>query len=105
MGNSAREALKLFLYSTKIGILNLSWNLICPNCRVSKEQVSSLNQLNTQIHCDFCGVDYKSNFDRYVELCFTFTLYTTAEKNVYCVGGPAITPHVYVQKQIASVSR
>jgi adenylate cyclase len=96
------EALKLFLYSTKVGIINLSWNLICPNCRVSTEQVSSLNQLNTEIHCDFCGVDYKSNFDRYVELCFTIhPSIRPAEKNVFCVGGPAITPHVYVQKHIA----
>jgi adenylate cyclase len=96
------EALKLFLYSTKIGILNLSWNLICPNCRVPKEQASSLVQLNNEIHCDFCGVDYKSNFDRYVELIFTIQpSIRPAEKNVFCVGGPAVTPHVYVQKQIA----
>jgi adenylate cyclase len=101
-GIEREEALKLFLYSTKIGILNLSWNLICPNCRVAKEQTSSLIQLDNQIHCDFCGVDYKANFDRYVELCFTIhPNIRKAEKNVYCIGGPAITPHVYVQKQIA----
>ncbi|MEX1031705.1 MAG: DUF5939 domain-containing protein [Paenibacillaceae bacterium] len=102
-GIEREEALKLFLYSTKIGILNLSWNLICPNCRVSKEQTSSLNQLDNQIHCDFCGVDYKANFDRYVELCFTIhPSIRKAEKSVFCVGGPAITPHVYVQKHIAT---
>jgi adenylate cyclase len=102
-GIEREQALKLFLYSTKIGILNLSWNLICPNCRVSKKQISSLNQLDNHIHCDFCGVDYKVNFDRYVELIFTVhPIIRHAEKNVYCIGGPAITPHVYIQKQIAS---
>lgn len=97
------NVLKLFLYSTKIGILNLSWNLICPNCRVSKEQTSSLHTLNTQIHCDFCGVDYKSNFDRYIELSFTIhPSIRVVENNVFCIGGPAITPHIFVQKQLAA---
>ncbi len=101
-GIGREEVLKLFLYSTKIGILNLSWNLICPNCRVSTEQTSTLIQLGKQIHCDFCGVDYQANFDRYVELNFTIhSSIRKAVKNVYCIGGPAITPHVYVQKRIS----
>jgi len=101
-GIEREVVLKLFLYSTKLGLLNLSWNLICPNCRVSTEQTSSLNQLDNQIHCDFCGVDYTANFDRYVELNFTVHPFIRkAERSVYCVGGPAISPHVFIQKQIA----
>lgn len=44
------EMLKLFLYATKIGIFNLSWNMMCPNCRVSKVQTSSLSGVTNSFH-------------------------------------------------------
>lgn len=90
------EVWRLCLHATKLGLLNLSWNLMCPNCRVSKEKHSSLSQLEAQFHCDLCGVDYQANFDQYVELRFSVhTNIRVASKQTYCVGGPFITPHVW----------
>lgn len=95
------EVLRLFLYATKVGMLNLSWNLICPNCRVSKVEQTSLSQLNQQFHCDLCGINYDANFDQYVELHFSVQpTIRRAYAQVYCVGGPMITPHIKVQKVI-----
>lgn len=97
------ETLRVLLYATKVGMLNLSWNVICPNCRVSKEAHSSLSQLEEQFHCDLCGVNYDADFDQFVELNFSVhpTL-RTAYAEVYCVGGPTITPHIQAQQIIAS---
>ncbi|TWT01107.1 adenylate/guanylate cyclase domain-containing protein [Planomicrobium sp. CPCC 101079] len=99
----SEEVLRMLLYATKSGILNLSWNLICPNCRVSKVDYSSLSQLQNQFHCDLCGINYDADFDRYVEL--QFSVHPSIRKayaEVYCVGAPQITPHIKVQKIIGA---
>ncbi|WP_240414473.1 adenylate/guanylate cyclase domain-containing protein [Paenibacillus periandrae] len=99
-----REALlRMFLYATKLGITNLSWHLICPNCRVSKAGAETMSGLKPQYHCDFCGINYEVNFDKYVELCFSVhPNLRRAYKQIFCVGGPSITPHIHVQLEIAA---
>lgn len=95
------DTLRVLLYATKGGLLNLSWNVICPNCRVSKVEHNSLSQLEQQFHCDLCGVNYDANFDQFVEL--NFSIHPTVRQayaEVYCIGGPMITPHVKAQQVI-----
>lgn len=97
------DVLRLLLYATKEGMLNLSWNLICPNCRISKSEQNSLLDLNEEFHCDLCGINYDANFDQYVEL--QFSVHPSVRKayaEVYCVGGPMVTPHVKMQKIVAA---
>lgn len=95
------EVLRLFLYATKVGILSLNWNLICPNCRVSKAEYTSLANVTNAFHCDLCGVSYNTNFEKYVELKFSVhPSIRKASDESYCVGGPTITPHIIVQKII-----
>lgn len=102
-GVNSQEVVRLFLYATKVGLLNLSWNLICPNCRVSKVEYTSLTKLREQFHCDLCGINYNANFGKYVELNFTVhPSIRVAYDNTYCVGGPMISPHVQVQQVITS---
>ncbi|MFD0678892.1 MULTISPECIES: adenylate/guanylate cyclase domain-containing protein [unclassified Paenibacillus] len=101
-----REAvLRLFLYATKLGLTNLSWHLICPNCRVPKAGAVTMSGLQPQYHCDFCGINYEAAFDRYVELCFSVhPNIRRAYKQIFCIGGPMITPHIHVQLEIPAGS-
>ncbi|MDQ0430646.1 class 3 adenylate cyclase [Planomicrobium stackebrandtii] len=95
------DTLRVLLYATKAGLLNLSWNVICPNCRVSKVEHNSLSELEQEFHCDLCGVNYDANFDQFVEL--NFSIHPTVRQayvEVYCIGGPMITPHVKAQQVI-----
>lgn len=97
------EVLRLCLYATKVGLLNLSWKVMCPNCRVAKVETTSLRQIEDQFHCDLCGVNYSPNFDRYIEL--RFAVHPTVRQamdQVYCIGSPTRTPHILVQQQVAS---
>src|SRR5262249_12701348 len=49
------ETLRLFLHATSAGLFELRWELMCPNCRVPKEETGSLAQLPVRFHCDTCG--------------------------------------------------
>lgn len=95
------ELLRFFLYATNVGILNLGWHLICPNCRVSKSMSDTLSDVAQQYHCDFCGVNYDVSLDKYMELCFSVhSSIRKAYKALFCIGGPAITPHIYLQSYV-----
>lgn len=95
------EALRVCLYATKVGLLNLQWNLMCPNCRVSKGEAASLSELQSNFHCDMCGVMYGANFDRYVELRFSsHPNIRKANDATFCIGGPYLSPHVLVQQAV-----
>jgi class 3 adenylate cyclase len=94
-----RETLKLFLHSTRAGLLDFSWDLVCPHCRGAKASRASLAGVTPQGHCDSCNVDFTANFDQSVEL--TFTPNAAVRKVVradYCVGGPQVTPHIVAQQ-------
>ena len=40
--SAPREVLRLFLYATKVGLLTLKWEMMCPNCRVPKAEYDTL---------------------------------------------------------------
>ncbi|MDP4553457.1 adenylate/guanylate cyclase domain-containing protein [Alkalihalobacillus macyae] len=99
------DVLHLFLEATKAGVLNLTWSLMCPNCRVAKEKESSLSQVKNEIHCDLCGISYQMTFDQSIELRFTVhPSIRQAVDQTYCIGGPILTPHILIQKRIAAGS-
>jgi class 3 adenylate cyclase len=96
------EVLRLFLYATKVGLLNLQWELMCPNCRVPKAEYSTLLTLSKRFHCDLCGVDLEADLDRYVELRFSVhPAVRQAQDAIYCIGGPMNTPHILLQQYLA----
>ena len=95
------EALRVCLHAVKIGLLNQRWAMMCPNCRVAKREVATLGEVESSVHCDLCGVNYKLNFDRYVELRFAVQpAVRQAQSEVYCLGGPFRAPHILLQRQV-----
>ncbi len=100
-GLNRHEALRTCLYAVRVGLLNLRWSMMCPNCRVSKVEVASLAQVAQTVHCELCGVNYDLNFDRYVELRFAVNPSVRAASSaIYCVSGPFRTPHIVEQVTI-----
>jgi class 3 adenylate cyclase len=100
-GADRREVLRLFLHATRRGLFELRWELMCPNCRVPKEQTSTLSRLPVQFHCDVCGIDIRTELDERVELRFSVhPAIREAEQAVYCIGGPLRTPHVVAQQYL-----
>lgn len=100
-----RQAVELFLFATKVGMLDQEWSMMCPNCRVPKGRTNTMKKLEKTVHCDLCGVDFEIDFDRYIELRFTVhKSIREAYQDLYCVNGPMNSPHVLSQYRLAGQS-
>ncbi|MBI1883035.1 MAG: adenylate/guanylate cyclase domain-containing protein [Chlamydiae bacterium] len=98
---SRKTVLELFLLATRTGLLEMSWDLLCPMCRGSSESHSHLDEIKTHSHCDGCNMDFTINFDRLVELTFKPNpSIRQAEGKLFCLGGPQMTPHVMLQQSL-----
>jgi class 3 adenylate cyclase len=103
---SRRDLLHLFLHATRAGLLDFSWDLVCPHCRGSKPGQSALSSIREEAHCDSCNVDFTTNFDQSIELTFAPNAsIRPVVRADYCVGGPQITPHIVAQQRLVSGGR
>jgi class 3 adenylate cyclase len=92
------EVLRLFLYATRAGLLDLEWDVICPNCRGASTRTAMLSDLSLDAHCSSCNIRYDVNFDESVELRFSVSPdIRDAVDLAYCIGGPANTRHIVSQ--------
>ncbi len=96
-----RAVLETCLRSTRYGLLDLQWEVMCPLCRGAQQTEGTLSELSTDFHCAGCRIDFNANFDRYVELTFRpNALLRQVQVQDYCVGSPKWTPHVVAQQLI-----
>ena len=94
-----RDVLEVCLHATRVGLLDFQWDLLCPMCRGPQESGKSLRDIHTDVHCDGCKIDFRVNFDRYVELTFRPNpAVRRVEIRSFCVGSPELTPHVVAQQ-------
>ena len=94
-----RLVLEVFLQATRTGLLDFQWDLLCPLCRGPKQRPQSLKDIDKDVHCETCKIDFTVNFDRYVELTFTPNpSVRRVDVPYFCVGSPEWTPHVVAQQ-------
>jgi class 3 adenylate cyclase len=100
-----REILELCFQATRVGMLDLQWNLICPMCR-GGEAKDSLDELSRNVHCEGCNIDFDVNFEQSVELTFhPNASIRHVEVDTFCVGGPQVTPHIIAQQLLPAGSQ
>jgi len=96
-----RAVLKLFLHASQAGLLDMSWDVVCPGCRGPSERLESLKRMRTEAHCPACNIKYDSNFAETVEVTFRPNpAIRRIEVARYCSGGPMNAPHIVAQQQI-----
>ena len=94
-----RVVLEVCLRATRIGLLDFQWDLLCPLCRGPQESGLSLKEIETNVHCNTCKIDFTVNFDRYVELTFRPNpAVRRVQVPFFCIGSPHWTPHVVAQQ-------
>ncbi len=90
--------LRLCLGAVPAGLLELRWALVCPNCLTTSQVLPSLGDLGERGHCHACDLRYDTDFDRAVEAqFFPHPLVRNVAVQPFCIGGPALTPHVLAQ--------
>ncbi|MEP6820258.1 MAG: adenylate/guanylate cyclase domain-containing protein [bacterium] len=100
-----RAVLEACLRSTRFGLLDLQWELLCPLCRGAGETGKSLSEINSQVHCDTCRIDFTVNFDRFVEVTFRpNALLRQVQTQNFCMGSPQKTPHIVAQQLLPAHS-
>ncbi|MDT5062989.1 MAG: hypothetical protein QOH63_3448 [Acidobacteriota bacterium] len=101
-GLPRRDVLEVCLWATRVGLLDLQWEMICPHCRGSAQTSNSLTGIKSEVYCDSCNVDFTINFDRAVELTFRPNPSVRHVEGLqFCVGGPQVTPHIVIQQLLA----
>ncbi len=99
-GASRKSLLELFLWATRVGLLDFQWEVLCPMCRGPEDRINNqLADVAAHAHCSTCNIDFEANFDNSVELTF---VPNPAIREVvrleFCVAGPEVTPHIVVQQ-------
>jgi adenylate cyclase len=99
------DVLIFCLLATRAGFLNLSWDLLCPGCRVTSLKAGNLSEIDTEEHCDSCNIRFDVDFDKNVEI--TFSPHENIRPVVgdhFCLGSPSNTPHIYSQVNVGPES-
>ena len=96
------EVLSLFLHATRSGLLDFRWEILCPNCRSSRQPpIKSLSKLGRKSHCEVCQIEFDAQFDRSVELKFAVNpAVRKRNEQTHCLAGPGGKPHVLSQTWI-----
>ena len=101
-GLPRRSVLETFLRATRLGLLDMSWDLLCPSCRGVAESNTSLGNVHGAVHCNTCNIDFTANFDHNVEVIFkpnpaVRSIELTLE---FCVGSPQRQPHIVLMQTL-----
>jgi class 3 adenylate cyclase len=100
-----RAVLEMFLRATRAGILDMSWDLLCPSCRGTTEGHTNLGDVRGKSHCDTCQIDFTVNFDHNIEVIFrpNASVRPVELDAAFCVGSPQLQPHVIMSQSIAAL--
>jgi class 3 adenylate cyclase len=96
-----RTILVAFLQAVAAGLVELRWSIVCPSCRTQAEAVPALEDIGTEGHCQMCDIAFELDLDRAVEATFTpAEAIRKVPKQMFCIAGPARTPHVLSQVNV-----
>src|SRR3954452_4625471 len=61
-----------FLHAARLGIFELSWNVLCPGCGGVLESSATLKSVHSEEYaCAWCAAGYEPTLDEMVEVTFT----------------------------------
>ncbi|HVH77052.1 MAG TPA: adenylate/guanylate cyclase domain-containing protein [Stellaceae bacterium] len=71
-GLDEERAIAGFLNAARLGIFELSWNVLCPGCGGVLDASATLKSVRSdEYHCGLCAAGYSPNLDEMVEVTFT----------------------------------
>jgi hypothetical protein len=71
VGLDEERAIAAFLHAARLGIFELSWNVLCPSCGGVLDAIATLKSMNREeYHCAWCAAGYEPVLDEIVEVTF-----------------------------------
>jgi class 3 adenylate cyclase len=96
------DLLRTALHATRAGLLDLSWDTICPHCRGVRDENAKLADLKATSRCEVCAVDFTTDVPEAVEV--TFRVHPSIRdvpQRLYCSAEPATKEHIRLQTLVA----
>jgi class 3 adenylate cyclase len=71
-GLDEERAIAAFLHAARLGLFELSWNVLCPDCGSVLDANATLKTLDKdEYRCGLCAAGYEPTLDEMVEVTFT----------------------------------
>jgi class 3 adenylate cyclase len=71
-GLNEERAIAAFLHAARVGLFELSWNVLCPGCGGVLDASATLKTVHREAYsCSLCAAGYEPTLDEMVELTFT----------------------------------
>jgi class 3 adenylate cyclase len=71
-GLDEEQAIKGFLHASRLGLFEMSWNVLCPGCGGVLDANTTLKTVqNDEYTCALCAAGYEPTLDEMVEVTFT----------------------------------
>src|SRR5579871_6222141 len=71
-GLGEEKAIAAFLHAARLGIFDLSWNVLCPGCGGVLDENTTLKSVRADEYtCALCAAGYQPTLDEMVEVAFT----------------------------------
>ncbi len=93
-----RKVLHLFLHATRVGLLELSWDVICPHCRGTREELATLGDVPKRASCAPCEAEFGTDGANAIEITFRIhRSVRSVHKQLFCSAQTAERRHIKVQ--------
>jgi class 3 adenylate cyclase len=101
-GLAEHDLLRVCLHATRLGVLTMSWDVICPHCRGVVEAARALGDLPRLGACEVCAIDFATDKRNAVEITFhVHPSIRAVPQRFFCSAELATKRHVEVQQQLA----
>jgi class 3 adenylate cyclase len=71
-GLNEERVIAAFLHAARLGLFDLSWNVLCPSCGGVLDANTTLNSVDRDhYNCAFCAAGYEAMLDETIEVTFT----------------------------------
>lgn len=102
MGVNTGQLVSVMLHSCRSGLLEMSWDVVCPHCRQVRKRHRSLSDIGGKTVCGPCGIEFDSTSLNSIEITFGLNpdvrRVTTLQ---YCSAEPAKKQHIFLQKHLS----
>lgn len=100
-GIDERDLLITCLYATREGMLEMTWDVVCPHCRGVREEAQSLGDIPKMAVCEICNIDFTTDKEESIEISFqVHPSIRNIPKRFFCSSEPSLKNHIKVQQNL-----